>query len=516
VNAETWRCVQRCTVVAQAVRPHVPYPRPWLGALVGLGWIRGRSPARGVLGIPAVMASAAVCIIRCITETSLPPYLVSGIDIFPMQRGSIMTSRVLRRCYLFCVLCGVALLSASSLQANTIVYIDVGRGPVKVYIPTNYDPGTQTPLVMALHPYSWTGQGMETYDFQLEGPMDTHGYIYTHPDGRVNSLGQQFWDATDWCCDIVDPNTDEDVIYLMDVMNEIERLYNVDPKRIYIMGRSNGGSMAYRMACDHSEKIAAAISMAGPMYNSENADNNPANGEDYCQPTQPVHILHIHGTNDAVAWYGGGVTSFPDTILDGLEYPGAVESYETWSALNNCLPNARLGLGVFDLTQVIPGEETTATEFPVGCHVASSTVHWKVQYGPHNASPYSPPFYDKLFEYFAQHPKEEMNLADKDTITWPPIHVALEYRMYRGDVGDLTDMDEDGIPDQGYGDCVSDMDPNLMDTTFVDTEVPSPGEGFFYNFTYVDVVHPIGGGGQEGGLGKTGAGIVRPNFVPCP
>lgn len=43
---------------------------------------------------------------------------------------------------------------------------------------------------------------------------------------------------------------------------------NVDRSRVYFVGHDNGGFMAYRLACDHSDKIAAiAVLSAATFYN---------------------------------------------------------------------------------------------------------------------------------------------------------------------------------------------------------------------------------------------------------
>ena len=50
--------------------------------------------------------------------------------------------------------------------------------------------------------------------------------------------------------------------------------------------------MAHRMACDHADAIAAIVSIAGATF------LNP----DDCAPSEPVSVLQVHGTNDAVIY----------------------------------------------------------------------------------------------------------------------------------------------------------------------------------------------------------------------
>ena len=87
---------------------------------------------------------------------------------------------------------------------------------------------------------------------------------------------------------------DEDFIRQM--INDLEARYPVDRSRIYVVGASAGTWVAYRLACDMADEIAAIASVAGTMRLS-----------DACQPGKPVSILEMHGTLDSVhPWQGGG------------------------------------------------------------------------------------------------------------------------------------------------------------------------------------------------------------------
>ncbi|MDG0973170.1 MAG: hypothetical protein P8O07_03345, partial [Crocinitomicaceae bacterium] len=64
--------------------------------------------------------------------------------------------------------------------------------------------------------------------------------------------------------------------------------------RIYAVGYSNGGMMAYGLANYRSDLIAAVASVSGVML-------------DCTRPTShPMPIVHLHGTSDGVLPYNGG------------------------------------------------------------------------------------------------------------------------------------------------------------------------------------------------------------------
>lgn len=101
-------------------------------------------------------------------------------------------------------------------------------------------------------------------------------------------------------------------------------------------------------------------------------------------------------------------------------------------------------------------------------------------------------------------------LADAASLTWPAVSGALLYRVYRGPLGSMTDGDDDGLPDAGYGDCQNFLDPDPGDTLFLDNEIPpGPGEGFFYFVSFVSAQ-------GERGLGNTSIGLSRVPGTPCP
>jgi hypothetical protein len=99
--------------------------------------------------------------------------------------------------------------------------------------------------------------------------------------------------------------------------------------------------------------------------------------------------------------------------------------------------------------------------------------------------------------------------ADVETLVWPAVTGALSYDVYRGDTSLLVDDDDDGLPDSGYGACMTALDDDPRDTFFVDADTPPSGEGFFYLMSVIDA-------SGDGGIGTTSAGLPRTPQVPCP
>ena len=116
--------------------------------------------------------------------------------------------------------------------------------------------------------------------------------------------------------------------------------YAGDPDRLYFIGHSNVGFMANRMACRHSDVIAAVISLAGRGFANTSQ----------CHPTSPINILEIWGTKD--------VTYLGNHMM-GKYIQGAAKTAATWGAINHCSKEMQVLSGKLDLDAKIRGSETT-------------------------------------------------------------------------------------------------------------------------------------------------------------
>jgi polyhydroxybutyrate depolymerase len=312
------------------------------------------------------------------------------------------------------VLCGFAVASRVGLaSAYTTTAVDAGRGPVTVYVPNGYSPGTPIPLLLLLHGYSSSGPAVESWIGYLSA-VDVRGFAYAFPSGRVDSFGQRFWTATDACCNLFNqggPNDDSQ--YLRTLIDRIRQSLAIDGERIWIAGHSNGGFMAHRMACDHSRIIAGIVSLAGATFSDPAA----------CAASQPVHVLEIHGTSDNVILYGGG-------SLSGRSYPGAVATSQSWAAKNRCEASlVSTTLGALDL---VGGSdlETDVLRYSAGCDIPGSAEHWRMNGASHSPT-LSASFRDRTLDFLFAHPKQRIRFLDAETLAWPIVSAAVSYDVYR-------------------------------------------------------------------------------------
>lgn len=249
-----------------------------------------------------------------------------------------------------------------------------GDRPVELFVPSSYDEATPAPLLILLHGYGVSGQIQEIL-FELEPVAEARGMLYAHPDGTVDESGSKFWNATDQCCDF-DGTGIDDSGYLLGLVDEIAAEYNVDDKRIYFAGHSNGHFMSYRMACDHSGRIAAIAGLAGATFEDSSK----------CEASDPVSILHVHGTAD-----------------EAVPYELAAQpSAEMWADYDGCDAEP-LSARDIDLESQIEGAETSVLVWE-GCDAGGAVELWTIEGGSHIPN-LSPDFGDKIVDWLLTHPK---------------------------------------------------------------------------------------------------------------
>ncbi|HEX3346347.1 MAG TPA: PHB depolymerase family esterase [Polyangiaceae bacterium] len=259
-----------------------------------------------------------------------------------------------------------------------------------VKVPAGYDGSRPMPLVVAIHGYMSDAVTMESY-FGLDPVADAQGFFVAYPQGTVDQAGHRFFTATDACCDFYDTGVD-DVAFIGALLDQMEAKYAIDPARVFAVGHSNGGFLSHRLACDLSPRLAAVVSLEGATW------MDPSR----CTPTQPVTVLEVHGTADAVIPPGGGdvVDGYPDRV-----FPSVGQTVSTWATLEGCTG------------PMVPGEdpgpidaEATGTVVTT-CHGRASDVGlWMIQGGMHSPE-LTAAWPEALYAFLSAHPKTSRDVT---------------------------------------------------------------------------------------------------------
>ena len=235
-------------------------------------------------------------------------------------------------------------------------FIAGGDRPVIVNLPDKIP--NPAPLLILLHSASTSGAHQENY-MKLSPVAKKKGLIYIAPDGTLNPEGKRFWNASKSCCNRYKQEVD-DVAYLNSLIDEISAKYPIDPKRIYLIGHSNGAFMSFTFACK-TNRVAAIVAIAGAL------DVNSG-----CTPTSPVSLLNIHGTADKTIKWGGGV-------MNNYPYTSSAETMKTFTGLDKCTNHVTTKK---DFEPTIKGPETTVIDYACGTH--THLQFWKIAKGSHS------------------------------------------------------------------------------------------------------------------------------------
>jgi polyhydroxybutyrate depolymerase len=239
--------------------------------------------------------------------------------------------------------------------------------------------------VVLLHGYGASGAGQEAY-FKLAPATDAHGMLLVTVDGTQNVVHKRYWNATDACC--AGPRSKvDDSAYLRAVIADVAAHHPVDPRRIYLVGHSNGGFMSYRMACDHADVVAAIVSLEAATYDDTAR----------CRPSQSVAVLEIHGTGDRLISYSGG-------MIARHRYPGARRTVITWAGYDGCrLRPDRPAPAPHAIEVGLPPAVVTA--YSTGCRDNGHAELWTEPGGVHIPA-LDPTFPEQVMTFLLAHPRQ--------------------------------------------------------------------------------------------------------------
>lgn len=232
-----------------------------------------------------------------------------------------------------------------------------------VQVPANA--ASRLPLIVFLHGLGSSGAELSA-GLHLKEYSERLGFAFFAPDGMPDNSGRRFWDASPSCCNFDHLPVDHVALlrgWILDALKNPK----LDPKRVYLVGYSNGGFLAHRAACELGSLLRGIFSIGGA------GPNQPKT----CHPDQVPNIVEIHAEDDAIVAFKGGYL-FADRSRP--RHPSAEATVRAWRKLAGCSEPAQVGRDV-DLDPRIPGAETQVWSYP-GC-TASSVELWRIRTGGH-------------------------------------------------------------------------------------------------------------------------------------
>lgn len=206
-----------------------------------------------------------------------------------------------------------------------------------------WDAGKGAPVVLSLHGRAGTMAGQEKLASLL--PIARREkFTLVIPAG----LHESWHDARDY-----GPSAEEgvdDVKFISALIDELIARRGADPKRVYVVGMSNGGFMALTLACRLSEKLAGAAAITGQVAKKLELD---------CPMKKPLPIALFLGTEDPLVPFKGGMVA----RVRG-ETLGARESAAFLASKNGC--TAEPTVAVLPDTDPADGTKVSLTRYAGG------------------------------------------------------------------------------------------------------------------------------------------------------
>ena len=204
----------------------------------------------------------------------------------------------------------------SQFSEHCIEYDDLERCWL-LLVPMTLNESSTVPLVVDIH-------GGEDDMYQQRWTSDfanismEQGFIVAYPQGH-NNLWNMGWDSITCSAGILCTEED-DVGFILQMVDIITQNHSIDNSRIYSTGWSNGCGMTQRLAVEASDVFAAAGCMS--MYRFVEAPS------DYL----PIPFMEVHGLLDEIIQY---TTTAHSALIFGPE-KGAIQNLESWAELNGC------------------------------------------------------------------------------------------------------------------------------------------------------------------------------------
>lgn len=182
--------------------------------------------------------------------------------------------------------CAASSVKESSTTHQFTIESSGGARSYAVHTPAQYAYNTRTPAVII-----FSGKGGTGAEFQYTTDFKNQPVLSIYPEPLKDKDGVTAWQGAPYS-----PEGVSDVYFVGDVIKQVSKDYCIDPARIYTVGMSNGGGIAWLSACYLSDTIAATASISGAYYQKYQ----------HCpEPKRPVPVLAVHSRTDTQVPYAG-------------------------------------------------------------------------------------------------------------------------------------------------------------------------------------------------------------------
>jgi len=203
-----------------------------------------------------------------------------------------------------------------NITEHCIEYDDLERCWL-LLVPPILNKSVPAPLLVDMH-----GNGDDMYQQRWTSDFANismeQGFVVAYPQGHNNAWNQG--SSLIPCSDELRCSEEDDVGFILQMLDTIVQNHSIDQSRVYVTGWSNGCGMTQRLAVQASEVFAASGCMAMYLFADVPSDY------------KPIPFIEVHGILDEIVLYA---TTAPAAPVFGPE-KGAIQNLETWADLNGC------------------------------------------------------------------------------------------------------------------------------------------------------------------------------------
>lgn len=222
--------------------------------------------------------------------------------------------------------CGKQTPDRKQLRFTETIVVDGINRTYIIKLPENYyDVDSSRAMMIGLH---GTGGNAEQFEssYGFNQKSDAAGFIAIYPDGVQKTDGAGILKVRTWnagsCCDFAMYTQVNDVKFIKALIDSLGNRFRINRKKVFVAGMSNGGMLAYRLASELPDKIAAIGVVSGTMVSAKDLGLKGM-----------VPVLHIHALPDAKVPFAGGIG------IGNYNFPPVMDGFNYWVNRNQCSPN---------------------------------------------------------------------------------------------------------------------------------------------------------------------------------
>lgn len=239
-----------------------------------------------------------------------------------------------------------------------------------VHMPPSTPQTKQLPVVLNLHGGGGRVQSQKSYS-RMDALADQEGFIVVYPNGTGRMADRLLtWNAGT-CCAYSVLNRVDDVGFVLALLKQLEGQAPIDRGRIYATGLSNGAMMAYRLAAEAGDQIAAIAPVAGGMV-------VPA-----IKTSRAVPVMHFHSVDDPRALYHGGLgLPFPFTHHQEM-HPDIESMIAHWAEHDGCPKTPQVTTELRGKQGPREADQTALEYVYSPCREKTEVILWKLSGAGH-------------------------------------------------------------------------------------------------------------------------------------